>query len=373
VSETGREVLLVLGPSTGGIGVHASSLARGLPGLGWRVRVLTTVDTAVRFELGEDVRTGWPDVGSMSPARLIALRRSERSEALTADLIHAQGHQAGLVALMLTAQLTGDRPPVVVSWHNATIGSGADRRSRELIERWQVRRAQLVSGASGDLVRRAQELGARDALLAPVAAPAAGDWSGDRAAERDRLVDELGLDPGRPIVLTVSRVAAQKNLHVVVDASAELARRVPHQWLVVGDGDAELHGRLQARNEELGCPVHFLGSRQDVPRLMAVADLFVLASVWEARALVVQEAMAAGLPIVATAVGGLPDLLDGVGELVAATDVEALAAGVERMLTDRDLAERRGAAGRRRFAELATEPEVVALWDKTYRDLLAAR
>jgi glycosyltransferase involved in cell wall biosynthesis len=350
--------------------VHVASLAKGLPGLGWDTTVLTTPASAARFDFGPDVSTAWPDHLVSSPGRVLNLRSAARQDVVDADVVHAHGHQAGVVALGLTGWTGSARRPVVVSWHNASLGSGMDRRVRDLTEQWQARRADLVTGASSDLVERARTLGARSVRLAPVAAPSAGSWSGDRDAERKVVADELGLDPDLPWVLTVSRIAPQKNLQVVVDASARLAEMVPHQWVVVGDGDEELAARLWGRVADTQAPVQLVGARADVPRLMAVSDLFALASTWEARALVVQEAFAAGLPVVATDVGGLTDLVDGVGVLVPVGDVPALARAVGELLVDADRRAQVGAAGLERFALLPDEDDVLAMWAQTYAELV---
>ncbi|MFP5336379.1 MAG: glycosyltransferase family 4 protein [Actinomycetes bacterium] len=359
-------VLLVVGHSTGGIGGHVASLARGLPSQGWTPVVATSPVTAARFDFGDaDVVRSWP-AGSDTPG---ALRRL-RSLVTSADVVHAHGHQAGLLAVLVAGSVR-PRPPVVVSWHNAVLGAGAGRRARAVLEAVQARRADLLTGASDDLVERARDLGAARARLAPVAAPDAGGWAGDRAAERAALARELGLDPGGPWLLTVSRVAPQKNLPVLVDAAARLRERPGLAWLVVGEGDAGLQARLDEQARATGAPVRFLGARRDVTRLMALADAFVLASDWEARALVVQEALAAGTPVVTTAVGGLPELVGDAGVLVPPGDAAALADAVGRLLDDPAERERLGRAGVERFAQLPTEPEVVSQWAAEYRRLLA--
>jgi glycosyltransferase involved in cell wall biosynthesis len=362
-------VLMLVGHTTGGIGGHVASLAAGLPRHGWTVTVATSDASASRFDFGPAVvRRVWPAAGRRLPRTLVALRRLVRE----ADVVHAHGHQAGLLAVAVAATFPRHRrPPVLVSWHNAVLGAGAARRARGLLERLQARRAALVTGASQDLVDRARALGASGALLAPVAAPAAGSWRGDRDAGRAALATELGLDPGGPWVLTVSRIAPQKHLPVLVDAAARLRERPGLAWLVVGEGDAGLLQDLRRRVAATRAPVWFLGARRDVPALMALADVFALTSAWEARALVVQEAMAAGTPVVTTAVGGLPELVDDAGLLVAAGDAEALAAAVARVLDDPAEAARLAAAGRERFAALPTEADVVSRWSEAYRRALA--
>ena len=352
-----KRVLLVVGPATGGMGSHVAGLAGGLPALGWSVTVFTSPQTAERFGLrtgpGVRVITDWR---GGAPGLLTSVRGLRRLIG-DADVVHAHGHQAGL-RVVLAARTRRRRPPVVISWHNAVLLGGPKGRVLALAEAVQARGAELLTGASADLVERARRLGATDPELAEVAtAPIASP-----AEVRDRKRSNQ--------VLTVSRIAPQKRLDVLIEAAARLAPRVPGlTWLVAGDGDAPLLAELEQRAARLGAPVTFLGARSDVPALMAAADVFALTSTWEARALVVQEAMAAGLPVVATAVGGLPDLIGPTGLLVPPGDVDALADAVERVLTDPVLAGELATAARARFAELPTEAEVVARWSSRYAQL----
>jgi glycosyltransferase involved in cell wall biosynthesis len=99
---------------------------------------------------------------------------------------------------------------------------------------------------------------------------------------------------------------------------------------------------------------------------MRRADVFALTSEWEARALVVQEAMAAGLPVVATAVGGLPGLLGGTGVLVEPGDPEALADAVDELLGDPRRRADLARAAQERHRELPTESDVVNAWSQRY-------
>ncbi|CAN5317494.1 glycosyltransferase family 4 protein [soil metagenome] len=368
-----HRVLMIVGPAAGGIGAHAASLVRGLTVEGWQVVVATAALTAARFDLGAHVEVAWP--GRRPMAALTALLRLRRL-ASGADVVHAQGHQAGLVALAVTACCGRGAPPVVISWHNAILGSGLLRRVRTLLERVQVSRADLVTGASQDLVERARSLGARRAELAEVAAPTTGAPTLDRVPARARLAEELAIDPRDDWLLTVSRIAPQKNLDVLLDA-ARIARDrsgpPPGRgvvWLVVGDGRPDLLASLRAQVAFDATPVRFVGARSDVPTWMAAADVFVLPSAWEARALVVQEALAAGLPVVASAVGGLPDLVADAGVLVRVGDPRELADAVVGLLSDPQRRAALAAAGRQRWAALPHEADVLEEWKARYRSML---
>ena len=114
------------------------------------------------------------------------------------------------------------RTPLVVTWHNAVLGTGRSATAARLLQRLVARGATLTLGASSDLVTEAERLGARAARLAPVAPPPvpAADPR-DRAATRA----ELGVGPDDTLVLTVARLAPQKNLGLVLDIAAGVRDR----------------------------------------------------------------------------------------------------------------------------------------------------
>lgn len=197
--------------------------------------------------------------------------------------------------------------------------------------------------------------------------PAGRDRAGGRAG--------LGLPGGARLLLSVGRLVEQKGYAVLLEAAAAVLPDAPElHLLIAGEGPLEAALRSQAAALDLAGRVHFLGRREDVPALMAAADLFVLPSLFEGLPLVVLEAMAAGLPVVGTRVCGTAEaVVDGVtGRLVEAGDPAALAAALRAVLGDPALAARWGAAGRRRLqAEFSTERmarETRALYD----ELLAA-
>jgi glycosyltransferase involved in cell wall biosynthesis len=178
----------------------------------------------------------------------------------------------------------------------------------------------------------------------------------------------LGVPEGRPLLLVVARLAAQKGLDVLLDAVPAIADRDPRPVVAVA-GDGPLRGALAARAAERDLPVLLLGHRTDVADLLAAADLFVLPSRWEGPSLVVMEALRAGLPVVATRVGGIPDLYSGTALLVAPGDPAALAAAVGSVLDDAALAGRLRAAAARAAVILPTEDDVLDQVTGLYREL----
>ena len=168
--------------------------------------------------------------------------------------------------------------------------------------------------------------------------------------ERDAARRELGLDASAPVLVTVAVQREPKGIQHMLAALPEVAAAFPAvRYLLVGDGP---HRRaLEGLAARLGVAdrVVFAGARDDVPSLLAAADLFVLPSLTEALPTVVAEAMAAGLPIVATTVGGIPEMV-GHAEaalLVPPSDPAALAAAVCRLLANPRQAAAMGRAGRR--------------------------
>jgi glycosyltransferase involved in cell wall biosynthesis len=148
-----------------------------------------------------------------------------------------------------------------------------------------------------------------------------------------------------PVVLCVANLKSYKGHRHLLDAVAFLhARDRPCTLVLAGEGDER--PALEQQAARLGIDVRFLGACVEVGPLLARADVVVLSSLHEGMSNAVMEAMAAGRPIVATGVGGTPELLDGRGVLVPPGDPVALAAAIERLLIDPDYGSRLGAQAR---------------------------
>ena len=342
----------VLTASTGGIGRHVASIVIRLVGHGHQVRVFCPPATATAHDLagtGADVRPLADLLGG-------GLRG--------AAVVHAHGYKAGALAWP-AAKVA--RAPLVVSWHNAVLPDHPAAGRARLLQRLVARAADLTLGASADLVTEAGRLGARSARLLPVAAPPVPVSGTSREAARNAL----GVGPADVLVLTVARLAPQKNLGLVLDVAAALRDREGLRFVVAGEGPerAALSGRITAER----LPVTLLGHREDLGSLLAAADLALLTSTWEARALVAQEALLAGLPLVSTAVGGVPELVGPAAVLVDPGDRVGAAAAVRRLADDPGERARRSDAGRRQAATWPTEDEVVANLLTAYADLVEVR
>jgi glycosyltransferase involved in cell wall biosynthesis len=179
---------------------------------------------------------------------------------------------------------------------------------------------------------------------------------------------QLGVDD-ELLVLTVARLVPQKRLDVLVDAVAVLNRDgVDVTALVIGGG--RLHDGLTKQIQRTGAPMRLLGERTDVADLLSAADVFALASAWEARSFAVQEAMLSGCPVVVPRVGGLPDLVADTGIVVDPGDASALAAGIGALAADSGRRASLAAAARARAVGWPDEATVIDETIAVYLELL---
>jgi glycosyltransferase involved in cell wall biosynthesis len=180
--------------------------------------------------------------------------------------------------------------------------------------------------------------------------------------------DTLGLGPTAPVVMAVGRLAPVKHFAALIDAIGLVrAQHAAVQLVIIGDGPE--HNALRTHVEAAG-----LTHRDDARQLMAAADVFVSSSVYEGISLTLLEAMAAGLPVVATRVGGTPEVVwpGETGLLVPARNAQALARGVQALLADRQLAASLGAEGRRRVEHAFKLDRMLAQYAAVYDEGNAA-
>ncbi|MEY2232839.1 MULTISPECIES: glycosyltransferase family 4 protein [Streptomyces] len=345
----------VLGTGAGaGSSAHVRSLATGLAARGVRVTVCAPVQAEGEYDFTGAGAQFAPDAVSVL-----------RAACAGADLVHAHGVRAGMRAALA---IRGRRVPLVVSWHGeGPTAAGALGRLSRMLERHVARAAAVVLGASSDQVDVARRRGAKDARLAPVAVPA--DPAGpETAADPGKVRAELGAVE-RPLLIAVGSLVPHRGYSVLLDAAREWRGLDPAPLLVIA-GEGPLRAELSRRIEAEGLPVRLLGRRRDAAQLLAAADLAVLPSRWEARALLAQEALRAGVPLVATAVGGVPELVGEGAVLVPPGEAGSLASAVTGLLGDPDRRAALAAAGRVQAATWPSEDDTVAQVLSVYDELM---
>lgn len=176
-----------------------------------------------------------------------------------------------------------------------------------------------------------------------------------------------------PRIAMVARFETQKDHAALLRALAHLVR-LPWTADLVGDGPLEPAARAQVRDAGLADRVRFLGTRTDVAQVLAAAQVAVLTTRWESLPLAVLEAMRAGLPVVATAVGGMAEAVDDgrTGLLVPPGDDVALVAALRRVLDDPVLRAGMGLAGRRRYLGHFTHARMLSDIEARYRHAIGA-
>lgn len=360
----GLKVALVLATSAGGVGRHVRSVAAGLRARGADVTVLGPAAADALFGFAAAGAAFVPVEIADRPHPVADARAVARLRRLTrdADVVHAHGLRAGgLAALARPRVLPGrlrsraGRPPLVVTLHNAAIAGGLTGAAYGTLERIVARGAAEVLAVSPDLEARMRALGARSVRQALVPAPPGEYPPAPEAAGRIRA--DLGAD-GRPLVVAAVRLAEQKGLPTLLDAAASWSRRTPPPLVAIA-GEGPLEAGLRARIDAEGLPVRLLGRRDDVPELLAAADVAVLPSVWEGQPLVVQEILRAGRPLVATRVGGVPGMVGEAALLVQPGDAAALGDAVARVLDEPELAARLATAATDQAGRLPAEGDAL--------------
>jgi glycosyltransferase involved in cell wall biosynthesis len=372
-------VAFLTGTVAGGTGEHVAMLARGCADRGIAVTVFGPRLTGRRFFSGAPAPAGSAvtfvpvEIADRPrPARDLAavLRLRRLLAGSRPDVVHAHGLRAGAVAAIALMGRGGQAGPGVrraalaVTVHNAPPG-GLARAVYAALERIVARRADVVCCVSGDLAARMRRVGASDVSRALVPAPAA-TAPGTGAVTAVRA--ELGGD-GQPVVLAVGRLAAQKGFATLLAAAARWQGRDPCPLLVLA-GEGPLDRALHAQADASGIRIRFLGQRDDVPALLAAADVVVVPSLWEGQPMIVQQALRAGRPLVASRTGGIPDLTGEHGAvLVPPADDGGLADAVLSVLDDPALARTLGAAARARADALPGQAAAVGAAIALYQRL----
>jgi putative Ca2+/H+ antiporter (TMEM165/GDT1 family)/glycosyltransferase involved in cell wall biosynthesis len=305
------------------------------------------------------------------PATLIAARRLVQS--LRADVMDVHASRDAKVAIGCR-----DLCAVVRSRHIArAMRTSATRRAQ-----WRIGADWVI--ATADCIRD-QLIESR--LVDPARVTTVGEWADERfflasreaVGTRVRLAAQFGVAAMTPLVICVGMLRPDKGQNVLIRALCELRHRGVHaHCLLVGAPTTEsahwaLALRDLARETQVAERVSFVGYRDDLPAVMAASDVVVLPSLSEARSRVAVQALAAGRPVIASRVGGLPEVVeDGVsGWLVPPADPAALAEAIESALARPAVAQARGAEGQRRVAATMRVEHQMERTLEAYRSAIA--
>ncbi len=302
-----------------------------------------------------DIRLVW---------RLVRLMRRERIGLLQTYLFTANtwARLAGILARV---------PVIVTSERNVDVWEQATKR---VIGLWLNRWTRLTSGNSEAVKEYLTGKGVpRDKLRVVYNGVDATRFETPVASDDTKA--ELGIPPHHSVVCLLARLEPQKDPRAFLQAAAMLIQKMPAvSFLVVGGGS--LRADLERESRELGIEtrVIFTGPRRDVHRLLAACDVSVNSSLKEGMSNTIMESMAAGKPVVATTVGGNPELVaDGVtGFLVPPRDVVALAHAIERILADPPLAKTMGHQARERIAQRFSVAAMVEETERLYDEVTGA-
>jgi len=305
------------------------------------------------------------------PLAMVRLARVLRRERI--DVLHTHLFEPSVVGLQ--ASLIARTPVRVMTRHYSDYHTRIDKT-------WHVRLDQMCIRLYDDVIAVSEHT-ARHLIEVEGAPPEkvhtvlnGFDTARVRipdAAEIERLREELGAADAH-LLVTVGRLHPEKGYEHLFGALPRISEQVDRPVILVVAGAGPFEGQFRRRVAELGCAdqVRFLGFREDATSLIAAADVFVLASVAEAFGIAVAEALYVGTPVVATTVGGIPEIADdGVdGLLVPAGDSDALAEAVAGLLNDSGRRAAMADAGREKVIERFSFERMVREYEVIYKATL---
>lgn len=389
-----RVVYVLANDGYGGTEVHVRQLALGLHRKQFDPVVLLAENEPMGVlanelrEAGIAVRslptaTGRVDLRSF--VELVHVIRAQR-----ADIVHVHmPRPAGSLAVFLAARVAG--VPVVVStdhshaYHLRSVTGLAGHRARATARLRMRLSDRAIAVSAGQQASFIDVLGVRPDKLTVI--PNGIDPDPYASGHGGSAVrGELGVPSSAPLAGMVTSYAEYERTEDFIRAADHVAAVLPDaHFLIAGDQHpvvgsehaARMRADLERLAEAFGIAdrVHFPGYRTDMPRVMAALDVFVLPARYKSFGLVLLEAMASQVPVVATAAGGVPEIVrdDETGFLVPPLDPRAIAMAMIRVLTNKEEALRTGRRGRRRVEQLFTQDAMIDRTTELYRLLLARR
>ena len=373
-------------PSVGGSGIVATEIGLGLAGRGHDVHFIAydvPARLAPHLHRATFHRVVWQDYPllNLCPYPLaLATKLAEVSTAHRLDLLHVHYATPHATSAFLARQLLGHRSPrIIITLHGTDITLVGRDPALLPVTRLSLLHSDALAVPSEYLRQAAHvELSLPTALPIEVI-PNFVDADYFRPAPRrpEVLRERLGLPAGAPppLLVHVSNFRPLKRVDDAVRILAAVRREIPAVLALVGDGPERPRAEALARELGLADVVRFLGAQLDFRDVLQQADAFLLPSETEGFGLAALEALACGVPVVGSRVGGLPEVVaDGqTGFLCPPGDVPAMAAAVLRLLGDPELQRTMARAARESVERKWRREPLLDRWEAYYRRVLAAR
>ena len=373
---------IVCYPSVGGSGVVATELGKALARRGHQVHVIST---ETPFRLGE-YQEGLSFHQVMTPTYplfrepqyLLSLANKivQVAREFRLDVVHAHYAVPHAAAAFMAQQVIGatDRraaPRVITTLHGTDITLVGNDPSYSEIVAFSIERSDAVTAVSESLrAATALELGVtREIRVIPNFLDCDVYRRLEAGALRRRFT---GDDPHTRLVTHISNFRPVKRIDAVMDVFDRIRQRVPARLLLVGDGPELATAYRMAKQRSISGLIHAIGAQEEVIPLLSVSDLFLLPSAQESFGLAALEAMACEVPVVASHVGGLPEVIEnGISGMLHPLDAhDAMADSAVALLTDPERHRQMAQAARHRVLTRFCAQDVVPMYEACYEAVL---
>ncbi len=367
-------------PTYGGSGVVATELGIELAARGHQVHFITSSQP---FRLtGREANIHFHQVEvyhyplfEHAPYDLaLATRMAEVAEFYSLDILHVHYAIPHSVCALLARQMLAARGrhlPFITTLHGTDITLVGQDRSYLPITRFGITQSDGVTAISSHLRDRTREAFAIDSEIEVIR----NFVNCDVYVRNPQLIAAMRpqfAGPEEKLLVHLSNFRPVKRILDVVETFARVARAVPSRLLLIGDGPDRSAAERLALQLGIQDRIHFLGKQDNVNELLPLADLMLLPSEMESFGLAALEAMACGVPAIATRVGGVPELIDdGInGRLFPVGDVEGMAQAAIALLTDEPARQRMAEAARKTAQDRFCASRIIPLYEEYYERII---
>lgn len=365
-------------PSVGGSGVIATELGKLLAERGHDVHFITS---SLPFRLDYDetqnniyfheVEVNEYSVFKYPPYDItLASKMAEVAKRYELDLIHVHYAVPHAVCGILAKQMLNGNLKIMTTLHGTDITVlGYDPSLREII-RFAIEKSDIVTAVSEDLAKQTRELVGTNKRIETVY-----NFIDERVYTRQEVEDRkklFGIEDDERVIIHISNFRKVKRVPDVIRSFALIAKKVKAKLLLIGEGPELEIAKQLVKQYNLEEQVYMLGHKKNIVDYLAMSDLFLLLSEKESFGLVALEAMACGVPVIATNAGGIPEVvIDGeTGYLCPVGDVESVAEKAVQLLHDKKTYDQFSKAGMKRASDVFHSKQIVDTYEQLYRQML---